>query len=169
MVGTLEPILAKHPFFEGLDKRYLELLVGCASNARYNAGDYLYQEGREATQFFIIRQGRVAIESSVPGRGRITLQTHEAGDVVGWSWLFPPYRWYFSGHAIELTRVIALDGLCLRRKCEQDPDLGYEFMKRFLQKTARSVDLLRGQVVELYTASEERRTKSDQPLGWMRA
>jgi CRP/FNR family cyclic AMP-dependent transcriptional regulator len=169
MVETLEPILAKLPFFKGLDKRYLELLVGCASNARYNTGEYLYQEGKEANQFFIIRQGKVAIESAVPGRGMITVEIHEAGDVVGWAWLLPPYRWYFNGRAVEPTRVIVLDGLCLRGKCEQDHTLGYEFMSRFLQKTTRSLDLLLGQVVDLHAAPEERQAKSEQSLGWARA
>jgi len=147
MVETLEPILAKHPFFEGLEKRYLELLVGCASNMRYNRGDYLFIEGTEAKQFFVIRHGTVAIEANVPGQGMIPIQTHEEGDVVGWSWLFPPYQWHFSGRAVELTRVIALDGECLRRKCEQDSALGYEFLKRFSHKIVRSLDLTRLQLV----------------------
>jgi CRP-like cAMP-binding protein len=98
----------------------------------------------------------------------ITLEVHDEGDVVGWAWLFPPYRWYFNGRAVEPTRAIVLDGLCLRRKCEQDPDLGYEFMKRFLQKTARSLDLIRGQVVDLYATPENGRTRSDRVLGWAR-
>jgi len=147
MVETLEPILAKHPFFEGLEKRYLELLVGCASNMRFNRGDYLFIEGAEAKQFYIVRQGTVAIEAHVPGQGMIPIQTHEEGDVVGWSWLFPPYQWHFSGRAVELTRVIALDGECLRRKCEQDTALGYEFMKRFSYKIVRALDLTRLQLV----------------------
>jgi len=160
MVQTLEPILAKHPFFEGLDKSYLELLVGCASNARYNPGEYLFREGEEAKQFFIVRRGRVAVEIAVPGRGAITIQTHEEDDVVGWAWLFPPYHWHFSARAVELTRVFALDGECLRRKCEQDPALGYEFVKRFSDKIVRSLDLTRLQLLDLYGASPETTAKA---------
>ncbi len=160
MVTTLEPILAQLPFFDGLEKHYLELLVGCASNARYFPGEYLYREGEDANQFFIIRQGKVAIELAIPGRGKVTLQTHEAGDVVGWAWLLPPYRWYFSGRATEVTRVIALDGVCLRRKCDEDAHLGYEFMKRFSAKTAHSLDLLYMQLLDVYATPEQRVTKS---------
>ena len=149
MVETLEPILAEHPFFAGLEKRYLQLLTGCASNACYNRGDYLFLEEEEAKKFYIIRHGKVAIEAAIPGSGMVTIQTYEAGDVVGWSWLFPPYRWHFSGRAVELSRVLVLDGECLRGKCEQNPTLGYEFMKRFSHKIVRSLDLTRLQLLAL--------------------
>lgn len=146
---TLEPILAKHPFFEGLEKHYIQLLTGCASNERYNGGEYLFKENEEANKFFIIRHGRVAVEMALPGK-MVTLYTHDEGDVVGWSWLFPPARWHYSGRAIELTRVIALDGACLRGKCEQDPKLGFEFMKRFSYKMMHSLDSTRMQLLDLY-------------------
>lgn len=146
---TLEPILTKHPFFEGLEQSYLELLTGCATNERYNGGDYLFKEGDEANKFFVIRHGRVAIELAVPGQLK-TIYTHDAGDVVGWSWLFSPYHWHYSGRAMELTRVIALDGVCLRNKCEQDPRLGYEFMKRFSHKMMKSLDSTRVQLLDVY-------------------
>jgi CRP-like cAMP-binding protein len=151
---TLEPILTKHPFFAGLEKRYLELLTGCASNERYDAGEFLFREGDEAAKFFIIRHGKVSVEAAVPG-GTTILYTHDEGDVVGWSWLFSPYHWHFSGRAMELTRVIALDGVCLRTKCEQDPVLGYEFMKRFSHKMMQSLDHTRIQLLDLYGLGKE--------------
>jgi CRP/FNR family cyclic AMP-dependent transcriptional regulator len=149
-MDTLEPILARHPFFEGLAKPFLELLTGCASNARYDIGQYLFHEGEEAKQFFIIREGSVDINIYVPTRGPVTLYTHEQGDVVGWSWLFPPYRWHFNARAAERTRVIALDGVCLRKKCDEHPDLGYEFLKRFSYKVIHSLDETRLQLLDLY-------------------
>lgn len=152
---TLEPILAKHPFFERLNKTHLELITGCAANARYSDGEYLFREGEEATKFFVLRQGKVAIEIAVPGQGLTTIYTHEADDdVVGWSWLFEPYHWHFNARAVGLTRVITLDGTCLRNKCEQDPVLGYEFMKRFAQKVVQSLDLTRVQLINLYATSK---------------
>ena len=149
MVETLEPILAQNPFFKGLDPPSLALLAGCAFNARYNRDEYLFRADEEATEFYVIRHGRVAIEAVVPGSRTVIIQTYEAGDVVGWSWLFPPYHWHFSGRAVELTRVLVLDGVCLRNKCEQNPALGYEFMKRFSHKIVRSLDLTRLQLLEL--------------------
>ncbi len=156
-MDTLEPILKKHPFFEGLHPRYIELLTGCATNERYEAGEFLFREGDEAVKFFIIRHGRLAVEIGTPA-GPILLYTHDEGDVVGWSWLFSPYHWHFSGRALELTRVIALDGVCLRAKCEQDPALGYEFMKRFSYKMMHSLDSTRLQLLDMYgTRAEEPR------------
>lgn len=147
---TLEPILAKHPFFENLDERYLELVTGCASNVRFKAGEYVFREGEDAKQFFVIREGTIQLEIFVPGRGAIPVETIHENDVVGWSWLFPPYRWHFSGHATTGLRAIALDGECLRGKCEQDHSLGYEFMKRFSHIMMGRLHATRVQLIDLY-------------------
>jgi CRP/FNR family cyclic AMP-dependent transcriptional regulator len=147
---TLEPILAKHPFFAGLEPRYMELLTGCASNVRYKAGDILFREGEAAQQFFVIREGIVRLEVYAPGQGEITIQTVDEGDVLGWSWLFPPYRWHFTGRATTPVRALALDGECLRGKCEQDHSLGYEFLKRFSHIMLDRLQATRLQLLDLY-------------------
>jgi CRP-like cAMP-binding protein len=152
---TLEPLLSKHPFFAGLSKPYLELITGCASNIRLKTGEFLFREGGEASQFFVIREGTVALEVFVPGSGAITIQTIDAGEVVGWSWLFPPYRWHFSGRVIAPIRVIALDGACLRGKCEQDQSLGYEFLKRFSRIMLERLQTTRLQLLDLYKPMNE--------------
>src|SRR3989304_5884735 len=130
---TLEPYLAEHPFLKGLDPHHLKIIVGCASNVRFDAGQYILRESEEANNFYIIRHGIVAVELFAAERGTITIQTIGEGEILGWSWLIPPYRWRFDAKAVELTRAIALDGKCLRNKCEQDHDLGYELVKRFAQ------------------------------------
>jgi CRP-like cAMP-binding protein len=147
---TLEAILAKTPIFDGLDKHYLELLAGCASNTRFDANEYIFKEGEEATQFYIIRHGKVALELFAPPRGPLTIETISEGDVLGWSWLFPPYRWHFTARALDLTRAIALDGVCLRGKCEQDKGLGYEFLKRFSEIMMLRLQATRLQLLDLY-------------------
>jgi len=147
---TLEPILEKHPFFAGLARPYLELITGCASNLRFKQGEFVFREGDEAKQFFVIREGAVALEVFVPGSGSVTIQTVEEGDVVGWSWLVPPYRWHFTGRVVAPVRVIALDGKCLRDKCELDHDLGYEFLKRFSNIMLERLQATRVQLLDLY-------------------
>ena len=147
---TLERILSEHPFLKGLDKSYIELIVGCASNVRFNAGEFIFREGEEANKFYFIRHGRVALEIFVPERGAITIQTLGEGDVLGWSWLFPPYRWHFDARALELTRAIALDGKCLREKCEENHDLGYELMKRFAHVIEERLQATRIQLLDIY-------------------
>jgi len=150
---TLERILSEHPFFKGLEEPYLQLLVGCASNVRFNAGDVVFREGEQANQFYLIRQGKVAVEMFAPSRGPIILQTLGEGEVLGWSWLVAPYRWRFDGRAVELTRAIALDGECLRGKCEEDHDLGYELMKRVSLVMEKLVQATRMQLADVYGGS----------------
>jgi CRP-like cAMP-binding protein len=147
---TLEPILAEQPFLQGLDPSVLALIVGCASNVRFDAGQYLVREGQEANEFYIVRHGRVSVEIHVPDRGSVTLQTVSSGGILGWSWVFPPYRWPSDARAMELTRAIALDGACLRRKCEEMPSLGYELMKRFARVLDESLQASRLQLLDLY-------------------
>lgn len=147
---SLEPILRTHPFLEGLDSRFMELITGCASNVRFNAGEFLFHEDEEANQFYIIRQGRVAVESHAAGMESIIIHTVEAGDILGWSWLVPPYYWHFDARAVELTRAIALDGKCLRQKCENDHELGYELLKRFTNIITQRLEATRMQLLDFY-------------------
>ena len=147
---TLERVLAEHAFFKELDPRYLQLLVGCASNVRFEAGQYIFREGEEANQFYLIRHGKVGVEIHAAERGSITIQTLGEGEVLGWSWLIPPYQWQFDARAVELTRAIALDGKCLRSKSEEDHDLGYELLKRFVHVVEERLQATRLQLLNIY-------------------
>jgi len=147
---TLEPVLAEHPFFQGLAPEYLRVLVGCASNVRFEAGQQIFREGEEANEFYLIRHGKVALEVYVPGRGSITIQTLGVGEILGWSWLVPPYQWRFDARAVELTRAIALDGKCLRTKCEDDPRLGFALLKRFAHVMTERLQATRLQLLDVY-------------------
>jgi len=147
---TLEPILAQHPFLKDLEPRHLQLIVGCAMNVRFDAGQSILRAGEEAKQFYIVRHGKIALEIFVPGRGPVMIQTLGEGEVLGWSWLFPPYRWHFDARALELTRAIALDGECLRGKCEADHDLGYELVKRFAHVITERLQATRLQLLDVY-------------------
>jgi len=147
---TLEPLLAQHPFFRDLDPAYRKFIVECAVNVRFQAGEYLCHEGEAANQFYLIRHGRVALQILVPGRGPHTFLTVEAGEVLGWSWLFPPYRWQFDAQAIELTRAIGFDGQCLRTKCEADHDLGYALMQSCARIMTQRLQAARLQLLDLY-------------------
>ena len=147
---TLERILAEHAFFADLPREYLKLLVGCASNVRFDAGQMIFRHGEEANAFYLIRRGKVAIELPGPHTAPVTIQTLGEGDVLGWSWMVAPYRWRFEGRAVQLTRAISLDAKCLRNKCEQDHDLGYEMMKRFTPILAQRLEAARLQLLDLY-------------------
>jgi len=150
MMETLEPLLKKHPFLKDLEEQYIHRLVSCAKNVRYNENEYICHEGQEAAAFYLIREGRAAIEIYSPEKGMIRIQTIEAGDVVGWSWLIAPYRWHFDIRAIEPIRAFEFDGKCLRGKCEEDHDLGYEMMKRFAHLIEERLQAARLQLLDIY-------------------
>jgi CRP/FNR family cyclic AMP-dependent transcriptional regulator len=147
---TLQPILREHQFLRGLDEKYLEFLTGCASNLRFKAQEFLFREGEEASAMYLLRSGRVALEVDIPGQGSVQIQSVEEGEVLGFAWLFSPYRWQFDGRAVEPVRAIAFDGRCLREKCEADHDLGYEIVKRFLHQVYQRLDRARFQMLDVY-------------------
>jgi CRP/FNR family transcriptional regulator, cyclic AMP receptor protein len=149
-VENLARLLKEHPFLRGIQQRHLEFLTGCAANVRYGAGEFVFKEGQESNAAYLLREGRIALEIAVPGRGPAELQTVEAGEVLGWSWLYPPFRWQFDARAVEPVRAFALDGNCLRAKCEADHDLGYELVKRFLYQVHLRLERTRMQLLDIY-------------------
>jgi CRP-like cAMP-binding protein len=151
-VENLARLLMEHPFLRGISESHLDFLTGCASNVRYAADEFLFKEGQESDASYVVRSGRIALEISVPGRVPVELQTIEAGEVLGWSWLYPPYRWQFDARAVEPVRAFRLDGNCLRTKCEADHDLGYEIVKRFLYQVHTRLERTRMQMLDIYRA-----------------
>ena len=151
---TLE--LAGQPFLRGLSPAHLAELAACATVVSFPAGQRIFREGDPATSFFILRRGRVALQLDVPGRGLTTIQTVGEGDVLGWSWLFPPYRWQFDATAVDLTRAVALDAECLRRTMEADHELGYHLMRRFAQTISDRLQATRLQMLDVYGHAPDR-------------
>jgi CRP/FNR family cyclic AMP-dependent transcriptional regulator len=147
---TLEQLIAVAPLFDGLAAEHLQLIAGCGANDRFEAGAELFHEGDPADRFFLIRQGSVALELEAPGRGTLVIETLQPGEVVGWSWLFEPYRWLFDARAREPTRVVAFDGACLRGKCEADHELGYQLMRRFAGSITERLQATRLQLLDVY-------------------
>ncbi len=147
---TMRTYLEEHPFFEGLRDEHLELLSGCAKNIRVESDEYFIRTGKEANYFYLIRHGKAALELYHPNRGPIIVQTMHAGEVLGWSWLLPPFQWHFDVRAVEFMRLVALDGECLRTKCEEDHELGYEILKRFTHIITARLHATRIQLLDLY-------------------
>jgi CRP-like cAMP-binding protein len=146
----IDALLAEHSFFKDLTPAYRTFVAGCGKNVHFTAAKLFAKTGDPANQFFAIRHGRVSIELHSPERGPLIVQTVEAGDIVGWSWLFPPYHWAFDLRAIDEVRAISFDAECLRAKCESDPVMGYEFMKRFAHVFMQRLEATRLQLLDLY-------------------
>jgi CRP/FNR family transcriptional regulator, cyclic AMP receptor protein len=144
---TIESMLAEHPFFEGLDSRYLHEAAHGGNEDKFGAGAYIFNENEKAGKFYVIRKGKVALEGVSPSDELITIDTIEGGDVLGWSWFLPPYHWQYSARVIEPIDVIVLDGVYLREKCEEDHDFGYELVKRVAQAVAQRLQATRTQML----------------------
>jgi len=149
MMSTLD-LLTTHPFLEGLPALWLERLSYEAKRNVHHGGSRLFREGGPADRFWLIRDGRVALEFNVPGRGEIVIEELGPGSVLGWSWMFPPYRWHFSAVAVEQILAIELNGAGVRRLCDNDPALGYELTRRFAGVLIDRLQAARLRLVDLY-------------------
>jgi CRP-like cAMP-binding protein len=149
-VRSIEDLLRETRLFADLAPRHLETIAGCAVTAGFEQGAHVFREGGAADTFYVIRSGTVALETHVPGRGPARLVTLHEGDVLGWSWLFPPFRWHLDALALEPVRAVAFDGVCLRRKSEEDHDLGYELMRRFAEVIVSRLQATRLQLLDVY-------------------
>jgi CRP-like cAMP-binding protein len=147
---TLEPLVAEIELFRGLSPAHHELIAGCAANVRFDAGTYVGRAGDPADRFWLVREGRMALELPVPGRGRVTIATMGAGEVVGFSWLLPPYHLHFDVHALTPTRALDFDGKCLRGKLAADPVLGHALLERFSQIMADRIHAMSLQLIDVY-------------------
>jgi len=143
-------LLGEHDFFADMDPSHLDLMAGCGHNVTAPAGDLLIREGEPAGTFYALREGKVALEVNIPHRGPITIATVGPGEVLGVSWLFPPFHWQFDGHVVEPVHAVALDGVCLRGKCQADTGLGFDLMQRFAAVLAGRLHATRVQLVDLY-------------------
>ena len=152
MPRAVDALVLEAPVFAGLGPAHGAQLAGCAQTTGWDADEMLFREGDPSDAFYVVRHGRVALEVFVPGRGTLTVETIETGEVVGWSWLFPPYRWHFDGRAIGSVRAIAVDGTCLRKKCDDDPALGYDLMRRFSQVMLERLQATRLRLADVYGA-----------------
>lgn len=147
---VVEPILKEHPFFRGIESRYIDRIADQAVSMNFAAGRLIFRQGELANQFYIITRGRVALEVFAPQHGAIPLMTLESGDVLGWSWLFEPYTWHFDARALEDTQAIAMDGAGLRVQCDENHELGYQLMKHSVHIIEQRLQAVMIQMIDVY-------------------
>ena len=131
--SEIEPMatrVALHPFLAGMNRAQLALLADCAMAVRFEPGQLIFREGELANRFYLIETGKVILEASGDTGERVIVDKAGAGDLLGWSWMFPPYIWHFTARAVERTEAIFFNSAILREYCERDHALGYELFKR---------------------------------------
>ena len=149
----LKHYIAERPFLSGLSEQHQQALVDCAMLQHFAEGERIFNEGDPANRFYLILDGEVALESPDDENDPVIIQKIGAGDVLGWSWLFPPYYWHFGARALKPTKAIFFYGTRLRQLCEQDSSLGYELMKRIAGVVIQRLQATRK---ELLTANHRR-------------
>jgi CRP-like cAMP-binding protein len=150
-----ELILENHPFLRDLSQQHIDLIARQATPQSFEAGRLIFRHGEPAAQFYLITEGRVALEVFSPGRGPVPVMTLETGDVLGWSWLLEPFVWNVDARAVEPTRVISLHGAALREECEAHCELGYQLLKRLVEVIAQRLMTARIQLLDLYSVYRE--------------
>lgn len=146
----LKAIINEHPFFHGMKPEHLELAAQAAREVKFAAGDVIFREGECAADFFLLETGRVVLDAHAPGREAVVIQTLGPGDVLGWSWLFPPFVWHFGARAIAPTTAICFNGARLLIACEENSALGYDLMKRVARVMMQRLQATRLQLLDVY-------------------
>jgi CRP-like cAMP-binding protein len=146
---TIEPFLEQHPFLRGLSPEHVRILAATAHGVELRPGQLLFREGDPADAFYLIQEGAIALETHEPGHPAVHVQTLGGGEVIGWSWLFPPFSWHFSARAIEPTRAFVCSGARLLVTCEENHDFGYEMMKRVSQIVIRRLQATRKHLLDV--------------------
>ena len=141
--------LAAQPFLKGISPKHLKVLAGDAMPVEFKAGEVIFDEGGPANRFYLICSGKVTLQSPTDAdHDAIPIETIEAGGVLGWSWLFPPYCWHFDAQAITPLKAIFFYGTRLREQCDADHELGYELMRRVSAVVVERLQVTRCQLAE---------------------
>jgi CRP/FNR family cyclic AMP-dependent transcriptional regulator len=147
---TAYDLLAAQPFLSGLTDKQLDKLSYWSKRCVFHAGGRIFEEGGRADRFWLLKEGHVTIDTHIPGRGTVILETLGPSAVLGWSWLFPPYRWHFGAVAVETTLAIELDGPGVRELCASDATLGYQLVTRFVEVVVDRLQSTRLRLLDLY-------------------
>lgn len=146
----LGTIISGHPFFRDMEPRFTDLLVGCATNTRMKTGEFFFREGENADHFYCIRSGHVRLELGTPERGPVVIDSRGPGEILGWSWIVPPYRWYCDARATGDVRALAFNAACLRTRLGEDSEFGYQMYTRFVPLMHRNLENTRLQLMDVY-------------------
>jgi len=147
---TLQEALTSHAFFHGMRSEHLALLAEGPKSAQFQAGESLFEQGQPANQFYLIQTSKIALESREPPKGTILVEVLNAGNVLGWWWMYPPYEWQFSARAMDPVEAVAFCAATLRARAEENHDFGFEIMNRLGRVILETLPGIRRKLVEFY-------------------
>lgn len=145
---TIEQHIDAQEFLGDLKPEFRKYLVEHARFRSLDANEVLFRYDTEADRFHLVTEGRVSIEVAAIEGPPLELQELGPGAILGWSWLIPPYRWSFQARAEEAGEVIEFDGRAVRDRCEENPEFGYEILKRFSALMSERLSSAREQMMD---------------------
>ena len=137
-----------HPFLAEMDEQHREIFLHGATERDFATGEVIFREGEPANTLYLIQSGEVLIEAASCGCGAKPIQTLGDGDVLGWSWLFPPFAWHFQARATRPTHVICCDGGHLLVQAEENSEFGYDVMRRITQILIQRLQATRKKLIQ---------------------
>lgn len=143
-------LLKEHPFLEGMDAKHIALLSDLSRKEHFESGNRIFREGEPAERMYLVISGKVALEVFNLDQGSIPIQAIGPAEVLGWSWLVPPYRWRFDAKAVQPTDAITIDAKGLLTLCEKHTDLGFELMKRMAVIVEQRLNATKEQLLDAY-------------------
>ena len=147
---SIERILSNQSTFKNLEPKCIELIAGCATHRTFAEGEFILKEGEDASKFFVVKKGRVAIEVYTGNKGSLKIQTLSDRDLLGWSWLFPPYKNQFDALALTTVNTIMFEASCIREKCAKDYRFGYLILHRITEVVVDRLRNTRLQLIDIY-------------------
>ncbi len=144
------------PWFNVMTAEHFEKVVRIARIVKFEPGQVIFHEGDKEDYLYVVLEGRVGIEISVPGRGRVRILTADAMDEVGWSSVTPVVRQRTAGaRAVLPSRLVAFDAAELRKLCDEDHDFGYFVMRRLANVVAGRLMTTRLQLLDMFANPAE--------------
>jgi len=139
-----------HPFFAGIDPTLVHAMASKAEVRTYEVGDMLVREGKLAEEFFLVFDGKIALEVGASEDPGITVETIGRGEILGWSWLVSPHRWRFDARATKPTKVVAINAATARYALAAHPAFGYQFLMKLLPVIADRLENTRVQLLDIH-------------------
>jgi CRP/FNR family cyclic AMP-dependent transcriptional regulator len=145
---SVSELLKNNLYFKELETGCLDFLGACASFADYESESFIFSARDPADNFYLILEGKVALQMFSHEKGEIILEERNIGDIIGWSWLKPPYKWQFDAFTVKKTRVLVFDAGKIKKQMETDLAFGYNILKIFFNIVIDRMQATRHRLLE---------------------
>ena len=117
-------------FLRGVSREHLEQIAGISEFCDYEPGEIVFRKGDVAEWMFLVVFGKLSIELCFNDSDCKQIVMVGPGELLGWSSLLKQPQMAATARAVEATRLVRIDSAKLSAICDEDPQFGYEFMRR---------------------------------------